>query len=48
MSFMYTMNTRGPNIDPRGTPVDMAKGEDTLSSIWTYCILPLIVTLKPA
>ena len=30
------------NIEPCGTPVDMGKGEDTLSSIWTYCILPLL------
>ena len=39
ISFVYIKNKRGPNIEPRGTPVMTSDVSDDVPSISTYCVL---------
>ena len=36
ISFIYTMNSRGPNIEPWGTPVSISRVDEGMSSYSTY------------
>ena len=40
MSFTYSKNESGPNIDPRGTPQEQFPGSKNFSSILTLKVLP--------
>ena len=39
ISLMYIKNKRGPNIEPRCTPVVMSDVSNDVPSISAYCVL---------
>ena len=39
MSFMYIMNSKGPSIEPWGTPVDILPNSERVALYTTYCFL---------